>query len=204
MYGSDQYRITHERAFPGVFDRRRGLDVDDGTLSGRICNVDINFDASWYRARLHLDGHGEGAGQGTRTYHESEGDFRMSFEVTELGPGRRHITGRVPQDPKLPPDPGMQALDLDVSPERLKGRIGMRQFDLAADGDYLAGRYERHGDVTRAFDDEYVIYGRAQLGQMVPADEALVLLLMMTCPSTIEYEGKMVRGFSLVSLPERH
>ena len=48
----------------------------------------------------------------------------------------------------------------------------------------------------------YAIYGRQQLSTMVAADEALVLLWMMTCSSTIEYNGKMVRGFSLVEAAE--
>jgi len=73
--------------------------------------------------------------------------------------------------------------------------------ELHAEGDYLFGHYERHGDVAQAFDVPYAIYGRRVLGSMVPADQALVLLMMMTCSTTIEHEGKMIRGFSTVQLP---
>ncbi len=198
-YASDYFRLEHDRAFPGVFDAHRGLDVSDGTLRGRMCNVDIDFDATWYRARLHLDGRGEAAGLGTRSFHQTMGDFRLEFEVTELAPGRRHITGQVPVFNRLE----SPILDLDVSPQRLVGRIGMRQFSLAADGDYLVGRIERHGDVERPINETYAIHGRQILASMVPADQALTLLMMMSCSTAIEYDGKMVRGFSMVAQPPK-
>ncbi|MCU1283318.1 MAG: hypothetical protein JWM53_6864 [bacterium] len=198
VYGGDYFWLEHDRAFPGVFDPKRGRDVDDGTLTGKLCGVDVSFDASWYRSRLHLDGHGQ-TGQQARSYVRSEGDFRLELEVTELGPGRRRITGVLPTTTNLE----SAIVDLDVSPGRLVGQIGTRQFTLAADGDYLAGRYERHGDIPRPIDETYAIFGRQMLGTMVPADEALVLVMMMTCSSTIEYAGKMLRGFSMVSLPPK-
>ncbi|HEX6836178.1 MAG TPA: hypothetical protein VF334_06370 [Polyangia bacterium] len=59
--------------------RRRPSNVDDGTLHGRMCNVDVDFDATWYRARLHLDGRGAEAGRGTRSFHQTGGDFRLDL-----------------------------------------------------------------------------------------------------------------------------
>lgn len=194
-YGSDYFRLEHERLFPGIFDPRRGLDVSDGTLDGQICGVEVHFDASWYRARLHLDGRGWIGPEAEWT--GAAPGFRLDFEVTEEGSGRRHIWGRVPVNNMLQ----SAELDLEVQPDRLVGRIGMRQFDLFADGEYLAGRYQRHGDVERPLDEKYAIYGRQILAGMVPADQALVLLMMMTCTTTVDYHGKMVRGFSMVSLP---
>ena len=35
---------------------------------------------------------------------------------------------------------------------------------------------------------------------MVPADEALLLVMMLTCDGSIVLDGKSVRGFSLVHL----
>lgn len=196
-YGSDEFWIEHDRAFPGVFNPKRGLDVDDGVLHGKACGVDVNFDASWYRARLHLDGRGSADMNSRRL--EYVGGFAVDFEVTELGPGRRHIMGKVP----IYTAAESAILDIDVSPDRLVGRIGMRQFTLGADGEYLAGTLERHGDVLKPINAPYAIYGRRMLAGMVPADEALVLLMMMTCNTTVEYDGNMVRGFSLVTLPPK-
>ena len=195
-YASDYFWLEHDRAFPRVFDPHRGLDVDDGTLHGRMCNVDVDFDATWYRARLHLDGRGAAAGQGTRSYGHTH-DFALEFDVVEDAPGHRHITGRVPGNTFYE----NTTLDLEVGPERLVGRIGTRWFDLHADAEYLVGHYERHGDVDKPFDIPYAIFGRQILASMVPADQALTLLMMMTCSTTIDYDGKTVRGFSLVASP---
>ena len=179
------FAITHTRAFPGVFDSRRGRDVDDGTLTGRVCNVDVRFDASWYGGHLVLDGRGDVPWK--QDFTRTEGMFHLDLDVTELGPGHRRIVGR-----------GHGGIEIDVSPERLVGRIGQRRYTLAADGDYLAGRYQRSGDVLKPVDDPDAIYGRQALGSMVPADEALILILMMTCDGLIVYGEGLVRGFSLV------
>lgn len=199
-YRGDYFSLQHDGAYPGVFDRARGSAVGDGRLRGRICNVDVDYDASWYGTRLHLDGHADAAGQATRSFAHSEGDVRLQLEMTESAPGRRRIAGGQPPQwhSELP-----TSIVLDVSPDRLVGTIGTRSYDLAADGDWLVGRYERHGDVAKPVNEKYAIYGRQALGTMVAADEALVLLWMMTCSSTIEHEGKMVRGFSLVQFPEK-
>ena len=129
------FHLEHNRAYPGVFDPLRPQSIDDGTLEGHICGVDMHFDASWYGARLH---------------------------------------------------------------------VGMREFALTANDEFLFGRYKRHGDVPTAIDVPYAIYGRQALASMVPADQALLLVLMLTCNGpAIERDGKMVRGFSIVSLPPK-
>jgi hypothetical protein len=180
------FHLEHRRAFPGVFDPARGRDIDDGRLRGRVCGVDVAFDAAWYGARLTLEGRGEVPWK--QDFTHTEGLFKLDLDVTELGPGHRRIVGHVPP------------VDLDVSPERLVGRIGPRQFTLAADGGYLIGRYERHGDVARPIDEQFAIWGREALASMVPADEALLLVMMLTCDGTIKLDGTPVRGFTLVKL----
>jgi hypothetical protein len=182
------FHLEHRRAFPGVFDPARGRDVDDGSLRGRVCGVDVAFDAMWYGARLMLEGRGEVPWQ--QDFTHTEGLFKLTFDVVELGPGHRHITGSLSGGPS--------SIDLDVSPERLVGQIGLRHFSLAADGGYLVGRYERHGDVARPVDEPYAIWGREALGTMVPADEALLLVMMLTCDGTLDLDGNKVRGFTLV------
>jgi hypothetical protein len=198
-YQGDYFSVQHDGAYPGIFDRARGLNVADGRLRGRLCNVDVDYDATWFGSRLHLDGHSDAVGHGARSFSQSEGDVRQTLEMSEVGPGRRRITGGRP--PQWHSEVST-SIDLDVSPNRLVGTIGMRTYTLAADGDYLVGTYERHGDVVKPLHEAYALYGRQQLATMVAADEALVLLWMMTCSSTIEYNGKMVRGFSLIALPK--
>ncbi|MCU1280634.1 MAG: hypothetical protein JWM53_4180 [bacterium] len=168
------FALQHRRAFPGVFDPTRGRNVDDGTPQGRVCGVDVRFDALWQGARLVLEGSGDVPWQHDFTH--TEGLFQLSFEISELGPGHRRILGRTGGSGRTV----STEIDLDVSPDRLVGRIRMQHFALAADGGYLVGRYERHGDVEKPIDAPYAIWGRA-----------------------IELDGKMVRGFSLVPLPPK-
>lgn len=177
------FHLEHERAFPGVFNPARGRDIDDGRLRGRVCGIDVAFDAIWFGARLVLDGRGE-----VPWKQDATGLIHLNLEITELGPGHRHIVGR------------SQEIDIDVSPERLVGRIGLRHFELAADGGYLIGRYQRRGDVLVPFDEPFAIWGREALATMVPADEALLLVLMLTCDGSINLDGQRVRGFTMVRL----
>lgn len=180
------FHLEHERAFPGVFDPARGRDVDDGRLRGRVCGVDVAFDAIWSGARLLLYGRGDVPWK--QDFTRTEGLIRLSLHVTELGPGHRHIVSHE------------QEIDIDVSPERLVAQIGLRHFELAADGGYLIGRYRRRGDVVIPVDEPFAIWGREALATMVPADEALLLVLMLTCDGSINLDGQKLRGFTLKKL----
>ncbi len=193
-----QFHLEHTRAYPGVFDPRRPPNVDDGTLEAHICGVDMHFDASWYGARLMVQGRADVPW--LKAFTRTEGDFRLDLDVTELGPSHRRIRGRTPAA-------GMSTsteLDIDVSADKLIAHIGMREFVLTADDEYLFGHYKRHGDIPEPIDVPYAIYGRRALASMVPADQALLLVMMLTCNGpAIEHEGKLVRGFSMVSLPPK-
>jgi hypothetical protein len=178
------FHLEHRRAFPGVFDPARGRDVDDGRLRGRVCGVDVAFDAIWSGARLMLEGRGEVPWK--QDFTRTEGLFRLDLEITELGPGHRRIVGREPP------------VDLDVSAERLVGRIGPAWFTLVADGGYLIGKVQRRSDVVAPVDEDFAIWGREALATMVPADEALLLVMMLTCDGSIGLGPQKVRGFTLV------
>ncbi len=184
------FHVEHRRAFPGVFDPARGRDVDDGSLRGRVCGVDLAFDATWSGAHLMLDGRGDVPWK--QDFTHTEGMFKLAVDVTELEPGHRRIRGGLAGAPAT--------IDLDVSADKLVGQIGSRTFTLAADGGYLIGRYQRRGDVERPVDETFAIWGRDALATMVPADEALLLVMMLTCDGTIRLDDKPVRGFTLVKL----
>ena len=195
-YGSDFFWIEHERAFPGVFDPHRGLDVNDGTLRGQVCKININFDASWYGDRLTLQGRGDTPELREWSYNDDL--FHAEVHIRESAPGHRHIIayGLVPE---------VQKVEVDVSDQRLEATIGRRHYELAADGGYLFGRLMREGDVwEQRIDAPFAIYGRQVLSSMVPADEAIVLIFMLACDGpTVEHDGQLVRGFSMVTLPPK-
>ncbi|MCA1662968.1 MAG: hypothetical protein LC659_01585, partial [Myxococcales bacterium] len=125
-------------------------------------------------------------------FTHTEGLFRLGFDITELAPGHRRIRGSVSGGPST--------IDLDVSPDQLVGQIGASHFTLAADGGYLLGRYRREGDIGPRVDEPYAIWGREALATMVPADEALLIVMMLTCDGIIVLDGNRVRGFTLVKL----
>jgi hypothetical protein len=191
------FHLEHNRAYPGVFDPRRPQDIDDGVLEGRICGVSMHFDATWYGARLMVQGRGDVPW--VKDFTHTEGEFRLDLNVHELGPRHRQIRGRAPGAAV-----GSSEIDIDVSAERLAARIGTREFELTASNEYLIGHYKRHGDVLVPIDVPYAIYGRQALASMVPADQALLLVMMLTCNGpAVEHDGKLVRGFSMVSLPPK-
>ncbi|HEX8954147.1 MAG TPA: hypothetical protein VF945_19965, partial [Polyangia bacterium] len=106
----ETFRLEHRRAFPGVFDPARGRDIDDGTLRGRVCGVDLAFDAIWFGARLTLDGRGEVPWR--QDFTHTEGLFKLDLTITEREPGHRRIVG------SMPGGGASAAIDLDVSAER--------------------------------------------------------------------------------------
>ncbi len=197
-YGNGRFfTLEHDRAYPGVFDPRRPQDVDDGTLRGHICGVDVSFDATWYGARLELQG--RGYVPWLQDFMRTEGDFQLSLHIEELAPGRHRIRG------ELPPAGfnGPTQIDLDVGADALRGRIGSRTFDLVSDGEYLFGHVKRQGDQPSKSDLPYAIYGRHVLGTMVAADQALLLVMMLTCSGpAVEHQGTLVRGFSMIPLSD--
>lgn len=186
------YAISHRRAYPDVFAPSRALAIDDGRLGGRACGLDVDFDASWYGPRVSLVGRFELPW--VKEFTHTEGLLQLDLDVTELAPGRRHIVGRA----------GF-AIDVDVGPERLEAQIGPRHYALAVDGSFLVGRMTgammRNGRLERV-DEPLAIYGREALATMPPADEAILLVTMLSCGGvSLDRDGQKIRGFSLVPLP---
>lgn len=185
------YALQHRRAFPDVFTPGRARVVDDGRISGRACGLEVDVDASWYGPRIELDGRFDVPW--IKDFTHTEGLLHLALDVTETAAGRRHIVGQ-----------SGFGFDVEVSPERLVGDIGRRHYELAADGAYLVGRMTtvvmRLGH-TEEISEPMVIYGRDKLATMPPADEAVVLLTMLSCGGvSLDRDGAKVRGFSLVPL----
>ena len=170
-YGNGtEFQLVHRRAFPGVFDPARGRDVDDGTLLGHVCSIDVRFDASWYGPRLDAAGLAATC-RGISDFTHTEGLFaaRPRHHRARTRPSRRMRR------------PGVARSISTSAPSGWSGDIGARQFTLAADGDYLIGRIVRARRPRAPIDEPFVIYGRQRSATMVPADEALILVMMLTC-----------------------
>lgn len=189
-----RYAIEHRRAYPEVLSVARAGTIDDGRITGRACGLDLDFDASWHGSRVELTGRADVPWH--RDFTHTEGLFALSLDIVAPAPGRRHIKSTRGLD-----------IDIDASPQRLEARINRRTYSLAADGDFLVGRMHdlmsvHYGEAPRQVDIPFTIYGRQELATMLPADEAVVLLFMLACNgTTIERDGRIVNGFSLVTAP---
>jgi hypothetical protein len=185
------YAITHRRAFPDVLAPGRALAVDDGRIVGRACGLELDFDVAWYGSRVSLLGRFDVPW--IKEFTMTEGLLQVALDVTQPEAGRRRMSATKPF-----------RIDIDASPERLVADIATRHYELAADGSYLVGHMS--GDVWRNgrvehVDEPLVLYGRQALANMQPADEALVLLTMLSCGGvSLDRDGTRVRGFSLVPL----
>lgn len=197
---SDGFRfaIQHTRAFPDVLSGQHDTNVEDGRIEGRVCGVDVDFDAAWHGSRVELTGRVDVAWH--REFTETEGLLGLSIDIKEPTIGRRQMVGRLLG--KM-----LFEVEVDASPERLTARINRRIFSLVADGNFLVGRMHdfrslHEGEPPRPIDLPFSIYGRQALATMLPADEAVVLFFMLSCNGvTIEHNGEVVNGFSLVRVP---
>ncbi len=184
----DLFAVEHHRAYPDVFSNDRPFYIDDGQLGGRACGLELQFFSEWYGKLITL--YGRGRVPLPWQTPDVRGGFRVTLAIDELGGGHRRIRGSNDTFMIFP-------IDIDVSPERLVAQIGYRKVDLHAEGHYLVGSIVQHD--TTFIEAPFVIYGREMLRTMAPADEALILLLMITCNGSIEHGGRAERGFSLVS-----
>jgi hypothetical protein len=186
---SDLFAVEHHRAYPDVFGSDRKPYVDDGELQGRACGLELHFFSEWYGKMMTL--YGRGSVPLAWETPDVRGGFHATLTIDDYGGGHRRIRGSNDTFQAFP-------IDIDVSAERLVAQIGTRKIDLHAQGHYLVGQLVQH-NINSSIEAPFVIYGREMLRTMVPADEALILLLMITCNGTIEYAGRQERGFSLVS-----
>jgi hypothetical protein len=187
----DLFALTHHAAYPGVLGIDGSFYVDDGYLDGRVCGLEVQFSSEWYGARMMLSGKG-GPPMPWLTA-DQRGGFRVWLMVHDEGGGHRRISGSTLSFAPF-------IIDIEVSADRLVAQIDTRKIDLVADGAYLVGRITQP---ERRIDDAFAIYGRQMLRTMSPADEAILLLAMITCNGTLKLaDGKVVRGFSLVSIPK--
>jgi hypothetical protein len=186
------FAVDHRRAYPDVFAGNRPYYVDDGELGGRACGLDLQFFSEWYGNMMTL--YGRGSTPMPWLVRDTRGGVAVTLTIDELGPGHLRIRGSTHGFATFP-------IDIDVSADRLVAQIGTRHVDLYPVGHWLVGPLVQD-DIASSIEAPFAIYGREMLRTMVPADEALVLLMMITCNGTIEYGGRPERGFSLVSSPE--
>ena len=188
----DTFALEHRGGFAGVLDPARPRDVSDGTLTGLLCGAPVEYDARWYDQTLSFSGYGDIPWPGRPRLGGPTG---LLLGVSEPAPGRRLISGQF--GGHVYADRTSPVVELDVSADRLGGRVDKQQFSLAAKGDWLVGHVRDDGGA----DAPFVIYGRSVLATMPPADESLTLVALLACSdSRVQYDYDDVRGFALEKL----
>jgi hypothetical protein len=181
------FAFNHKRAHPAPLDPEREHVIDDGQIEGRACGLDLLFFPTWTGNHVLMQGWGRVAWNTTTSSRDT---VALSLMIAERQDGSRTITGTADMKATFP-------IELDVGSERVRGTIGAQRFDLVASGDSLVGRMFMSGASI-----PYAIAGRGALHAMPPADEALLLTMMMTCTDArVTVAGKPMVGFALARRP---
>ncbi|HWE27748.1 MAG TPA: hypothetical protein VHB97_07090 [Polyangia bacterium] len=174
--GNRYFSFTHRDAYPEPIGPSDGKWTYGGHLAGVVCGVNASLDAEYYGRYLAVDGFFD--------------ERPVRYFVRERADGR-HIDGSFD---------GASGITLKLTRSTLDGDIALPFYDeklhLRAapnDSDALVGSIDIYG-----FPMPYIIRGAHVLREMTPEDQALVLPLMVTCPTTVaSADGRYVFGFDI-------
>lgn len=174
--GHRYFSFTHRAAYPAALGPSDGKWTYGGHLAGVVCGVDVSLDAQYYGRYLAVDGFFD--------------ERPVRYFVREQADGR-HIDGSFD---------GASGVALKLTRGSLEGLITLPFYDeklrlhaAESGADSLVGTIDIYG-----FPMPYVIRGAHVLREMTPEDQALVLPLMVTCPTTVATsDGRYVFGFDM-------
>jgi hypothetical protein len=177
------FAFNHRRAHPAPLDPERERTIDDGSIEGRACGLDLLFYPSWIDHLVRMQGWARIA-EDTTTSSRSAIAINVAIDVA--ADGTRRINGTTDMKTTFP-------VDLALGERFLRGQIGGQRFDLALANDALVGTMQL-GGVPLPF----AITHQAALRTMPPADQALLLVTMMTCTGArVTVGDEKVIGFAL-------
>ena len=157
------YSIRHRGAHPLPGGPSSNLTDAGGSLSGRSCGMDLEFDVGHRGDHLQLIGF-------------IDGDTPAQLQVREESPGVHLINGKL----------GRVGVEYKLAAEWAQGYVGTRVFSLAASGDALAGHMKFPGLISRIQSQgqgavPILVAGRGELWSIPPAAQALIFTTLMTC-----------------------
>jgi hypothetical protein len=157
----------------------RPYDISDKgrRITGLVCGVSVDYSVGTRGNSTVL----EGFLGGTRS--------TPAFVEIAATPTGQHITG------SLSNRAGVGEVDLYVDANGIKGRSGLRSFDLRADGDAFAGKMSALNTLMPVM---AIVGGRSELSRMPGADMAAILPPLLNCSAPIGRVG--VRGGMIVSI----
>jgi hypothetical protein len=144
-----------------------------GEIKGVTCGMDVFYDV-WLMgpSARNLTGFVRRAVPGARRQQSSH------FVVRDRG-GFRRLEGTVGETV------GTSVVDLRMTPGSLTGRVAQRRYDLRAAGNDLVGTVVG-GVITRPV--TFVAHGRAELWQMSPEMQAVLVPFLLSCVQLENYQ----------------
>jgi hypothetical protein len=150
---------------------------DEGhRISGSVCGINVDYSVAKSGNSTVLNGF--------------LGTARTAYvEIAPTATGQ-HITGT------LGARTGTGEIDLYVDANSIKGRSGVRNFDLHADGDVFSGPMTALNTVGWV---PAIVGGRSELAQMPSSDMGAILPTLLNCSAPIGRVGA-VRSGMMVSI----
>jgi hypothetical protein len=160
QFDGQPYTVKHEGAHPKPGGPSDGLKDAGGSIRGRICGMEVDFDVAHKGDHVQLVG-------------TIDGRMPATIDVSEHN-GVRRFSGSL----------GILAVDFTLEPSQIQGHVGIRVFALEPQEDVYAGfmRIPDTLDIDGAKQRTgFVLRGREALWAMPAADQAAVLPAIMTC-----------------------
>ncbi|HEX2571661.1 MAG TPA: hypothetical protein VH877_19025 [Polyangia bacterium] len=173
------FAVQHNNAPPEQRGPSSGLRTYGGAIAGRICGVDVVYEA-YHRGR-HLDVLGFVASADEIERGSQARSLIANIRIQDrwsLDGGMRDFTGSVGRTAEGADDLTNRSpvVDFTLSQTILRGRIGVRLYNLRAKDDAYEGVMVLAGKPY-----QFKLKGRGRLWSMSAADQAAVLPLMMSC-----------------------
>ena len=173
--------LQHSNAHPEQRGPSSGLRSYGGSIVGRICGVDVIYETQHRGRYLDVLGYVAPADQVNETSSDGKSNELIAYirirDRWSLDGGMRDFTGAVGRSAdgadSIKRSP---VVDFTLSQNLLRGRIGLRYYNLRADKDSYVGMVNIRGNLY-----PFELKGRTRLWAMPAADQAAILPLMMTC-----------------------
>src|SRR5262249_54174330 len=134
-----------------------GLRDFGGRISGNVCGLDITYDVQHEGDHTRLTG------------FIDESQMESNLQVRDVQNVSRQINGTL--------DSRGGGVSLDLRKNRIRGSVGLRQFDLGRQGDRYVGSVK----ITQSLTAAATLNGADQLWELPPAAQAAVLPALLTC-----------------------
>lgn len=178
------FALMHYDAYPAEIGPSAGVRDYGGRVTGRVCGADVNLEAEYRGRYLALTGHVYPLEVTSTIVDDSE--YASRIEVRDHaergGVVDRRISGTVGATGRDLADalnfgrPPRRAIDLELTRDRLRGHVGLRDLDLRAHDDTLEG--------TMTIAEQklpFRIRGWGAVWSMPAADQAAILPFVLTC-----------------------